>query len=206
MKQEVLTIGKLQTLRNALAEITNDPKLVIAGGAVRDILHGIPSQIRDIDVFVHVPDNEDPKSYMQHYVTSVTKANHTLFNGVDVEVRDRNPKINGEYGYYVQDVVINGYPPIQFIGRKFIPTVGSLLETFHVNVSKCAINDLGLYVDSDALSKSLRFVFPHTSLDDYIADRESNERYVHKIVFKFNQYPVEIKHTFPPIDDGELKW
>jgi hypothetical protein len=180
--------NKLNLVRNKLKNVYGNGELVVAGGAVRDTVLGLP--YRDIDLFINDTVKEPFTSIEDTLTYDSVEASETLS---EFGYYITNFGVGGNYGDSEFQVVshstdsfarLNECPTIQVITRKELRDgPEGLLKSFDWSLTEAYINDDGVFVSEDFVRavESKRVEFKSRAAKDR-ADRW-RQRTGYKITF-----------------------
>lgn len=199
-------LNKLNLVRNKLKNVYGNGELVVAGGAVRDTVLGLP--YRDIDLFITDTVKEPFTSIEDTLTYDSVEASETLseFGYYTTDFGGR-----GNYGDSEFQVVshstnsfarLNECPTIQVIVRKELRDgPEGLLKSFDWSLTEAYINDDGVFVSEDFVRavESKRVEFKSR------AAKDRADIWRHRTGYKitFGRLPTGEKSKPQP---RELKW
>lgn len=134
LRREGLSTGVLMNLAHTLLFGAFDYKksnLIIAGGAVRDILNGRP--VKDIDIFVNIDIDELSDKEPCLFATQCRKAAQVL--GGTIKFNTTDPQY---HCLDIADIIVEGLPPIQIIGLCDINPVDDI-PLYDFGLSQCFV-------------------------------------------------------------------
>lgn len=186
-----LTFNRLEEIGAIVREVTGY-NAVVAGGAVRDLLHGNP--IKDIDVFIEK--SRDEEDYTDStYTESLAKKVAKAFDSYAVTTSLIGYEASSEGDTYATfDIEMPlPMPPLNLI---FVADIEAALNEFPDTISQVWLDGSGKVVFSDGHQQAVQSqVIQHTLRDD---DERAQKR-LRKLEGKFPNFKFEYVAELPKV-------